>query len=223
MREAAKAILFGFVIGLAAAGAGCTVRGVVTQVAPRIFREVHGLRVRSYEITPVTEDLRVYRAIEIHQMENLLLDQIPEATVKQLNAGIVNRIGSLKQFDRIADVGEAQCLSATPVHQFEPDAKVDRSQPELTVEGFIDDYAPGIPKLRYIEQGNNHAVLTVRVVLKDKQTAKVLGAINITVENTRVTSNVGKMVEKAAKEAARFVDRSTTRCNKLKGTQAYVK
>ena len=102
MREAAKAILFVLSRGLAAAvNLGCSVRGVVTSVPSRVFREVHGLRVRSYQITPVTEDLRAYRAIQVHQLENLLLDQIPETTVKQLNMEIVKRVRSLDRFDRL--------------------------------------------------------------------------------------------------------------------------
>jgi hypothetical protein len=80
----------------------------------------------------------------------------------------------------------------------------------MVFDGYIDDYTPGIPKLRYIEQGNNHAVLTVRIRLKDKQTTALLGEINITVENTRITSNVERMIEKTAKEVVRFVDRSRT-------------
>ena len=224
MREATKAILFVLSIGLAAAvNLGCSVRGVVTSVPSRIFREVHGLRVRSYQITPVTDDLRVYKAIEVHQLENLLLDQIPEPTVQQLNMEIVKRVRSLNHFDRITEVDQAISLPGTPVNQSNPEVNVDQSQSELVVEGYIDDYTPGIPKLRYIEQGNNHAVLTVRIMLKDKLTARVLGEMNITVENTRITSNVAKMVQKAAKEVAKFVDRSTTHEIKLKGERADVK
>ena len=47
----------------------------------------------------------------------------------------------------------------------------------LVLEGYIDDFTPGIPKLRYIEQGNNHAILTVRIMIKDKLTARVLGQV----------------------------------------------
>jgi len=82
---------------------------------------------------------------------------------------------------------------------------------------------PGIPKLRYIEQGNNHAVLTVRIQLKDKPTGRILGEINITVENTRVTSNVERMVQKTGKEVVSYVDRSTSHYNKPKEVAAYVK
>ena len=223
MRESAKAILFGLSIGLAAMSLGCSVRSAVTSVPPRIFREVHGLRVRSYEITPVTDDLRLYRAIEVHQLENLMLDQIPEPTVKQLNMAVVKRLRSLHGFDRITEVDESMGGPGIAVNQTGTQVKAERPQSELVVEGYIDDYTPGIPMLRLIEQGNNHAVLTVRVILKDKQTARVLGQKNITVENTRVTSNVGRMVEKAAKEVAGFVDRSTTRYNKSKEIRAYVK
>jgi hypothetical protein len=190
----------------------------MTSVPTRVFREVHGLRVRSYQITPVTDDLRLYRAIEVHQLENLMLDQIPESSVKQLNMEIVKGLRSQKHFDRITEVYELPELQG----QSHPNVKADRSQSNLILEGYIDDYTPGIPKLRYIEQGNNHAVLTVRIILKDKQTARVLGEVNITVENTRVTSNVSRMVEKTAEEVVTFVDRSTTQYKRPKEVTSYV-
>src|SRR6185369_13900249 len=182
-------------IVLASVTLGCTVRNVVTSVPPRIFREVHGLRVRSYEISPVTDDLRRYRAIEIRPLENLMLDQIPESSVAQLNTQIAKGLQALKNFDRTTTVDELVNRKGDPIHQSIPDTGGDVSQPELILEGQIDDYTAGIPKLRYIEQGNNHAVLTVRIRLKNKQSARVLGEINITVENTRITSNVERMAE----------------------------
>ena len=201
-------------IVLASVTLGCSVRNVVTSVPPRIFREVHGLRVRSYQISPVADDLRRYRAIEIRPLENLMLDQIPESSVAQLNTEIARGLQALKNFDRTTKVDESVNLKGDPVDQSLPDVRADVSQPELILEGQIDDYTPGIPKLRYIEQGNNHAILTVRIRLKDKQSAKVLGEINITVENTRITSNVERMVEKTADEVVSFVERSTTHYHK---------
>jgi hypothetical protein len=195
---------------LASISLGCSVRGVVTSVPPRIFREVHGLRVRSYQITPVSEDLRGYKAIEVHQLENLMLDQIPDSSVQQLNLEITKGLRSLKNFELITDASDSQSPQRDATNQSAVDVAVDRSRSVLVLDGYIDDYTPGIPKLRYIEQGNNHAVLTVRIQLKDKQTTTVLGEMNITVENTRITSNVERMVEKTAKEVVRFVDRSTT-------------
>lgn len=196
------------IILLAPISCGCTLRGIATSAPPRVFREVHGLRVRSYQITPVTDDLRRYRAIEVHQLENLMLDQIPESSVKRLNAEILKRLRSLKGFERTTEVVESQVLEQKSIDDSRPNAS---SPAVLVVEGYIDDYTPGIPMLRYIEQGNNHAVLTVRIVLKDKQTARVLVEKNVSVENTRITSNVGRMVEKMAMEVATFVDRSATR------------
>jgi hypothetical protein len=207
---------------LALISLGCSARSVMTSVPTRVFREVHGLRVRSYQITPVTDDLRLYRAIEVHQLENLMLDQIPESSVKQLNMEIVKGLRSQKHFDRISEAYELPELQGGSITQSHPNVRADRSQSILILEGYIDDYTPGIPKLRYIEQGNNHAVLTVRIILKDKQTARVLGEVNITVENTRVTSNVSRMVEKTAEEVSTFVDRSTTQYKSPKEVTPYV-
>jgi hypothetical protein len=211
-----RKIMFVLSIILALISLGCSARSVMTSVPTRVFREVHGLRVRSYQITPVTDDLRLYRAIEVHQLENLMLDQIPETSIKQLNMEIIRGLRSLKHFDRITEVDESSDLQGNSINQSHSDVRADRPQSILILEGYIDDYTPGIPKLRYIEQGNNHAVLTVRIILKDKQTARVLGEVNITVENTRVTSNVSRMVEKTAEEVGTFVDRSTTQYKRPK-------
>lgn len=223
MREATKAVLFVLGIGVAAVNFGCSTRSVITSVPSRIFREVHGLRVRSYQITPVIDDLRLYRRIEIRPLENLLLDQIPEPTVRQLNTEIINRTRSLNRFDRITQVDEATGPPERALKQSDPKVSSAESPPELVMEGYIDDYTPGIPALRYIEQGNNHAVLTVRIRLKDKQTAQLLGEINITVENTRVTSNVERMVSKAAEEVAGFVSRSASHDNRSREARVYGK
>jgi hypothetical protein len=209
-------------IMLASISLGCSVRGVVTSVPPRIFREVHGLRVRSYQINPVTEDLRGYKAIEVHQLENLMLDQIPESSVQQLNLEITKGLRSLKNFELIADASDSQRPQRDATDQSAVNVAVDRPRSVLVLDGYIDDYTPGIPKLRYIEQGNNHAVLTIRIQLKDKQTTRVLGEINITVENTRVTSNVERMVEKTGKEVVSFVDRSTSHYTTRKEVARYV-
>jgi len=206
IRTICKAALIILSIGVAAVNFGCSVRSVATEVPSRIFREVHGLRVRSYQLTPVTDDLRAYSRVEIHSLENLMLDEIPEIAVKQLNTEIINRIRSLNRFDRITQVDKETNLATTPADQFGTGTRI--HEQALIVEGSIDDYTPGIPGLRYIEQGNNHAVLTVRIKLKDKQSARILGEMNITVENTRVTSNVERMVEKAADEVAKFVGRT---------------
>lgn len=222
MRPAARVLLLTAALGLSAIGAGCSVRRVATSVPPRIFREVHGLRVRSYQITPATDDLRQYRAIEIHKLDNLMLDKIPAQSVEQLNAGIVKQIKALNRFEHIALIDGAANGQEKPAGQPGDEIAVAASQPTLVVEGYIDDFTPGIPKLRYIEQGNNHAVLTVRITLRDKQTTRLLGQMNITVENTRVTSNVERMVNKSAKEVASYVRRSATHSDERKEARVNV-
>lgn len=217
MRHLVRALLAMAGLGLATVGVGCSVRSVATSVPPRIFREVHGLRVRSYQIKPVADDLRTYKAIEIRNLDNLMLDEIPAQSVAELNAGIVKRIKALNRFDHVAEFDRA---GDVPEKQAIDEVAVAGSEPTLVVEGYIDDYTPGIPKLRYIEQGNNHAVLTMRITLKDKQTGRVLGQMNITVENTRITSNVERMVDKSAEEVASYVRRSATRRDETKGALA---
>jgi hypothetical protein len=171
---------------------------------------------------PVTNDLRQYKAIEIHKLNNLMLDEIPAQSVEQLNVGIVKQIRALDHFDHIAVIDRANSFQEKSAEQPGDEITVAVLQPTLVLEGYIDDFTPGIPKLRYIEQGNNHASLTVRIMLKDKQTARVLGQMNITVENTRITSNVERMVGKSAEEVARYVRRSATRPDETKEAQANV-
>jgi len=185
---------------------GCSTQGVATSVPPRIFREVHGLRVRSYTLAAVTRDLSTYRAAEIHYLDNLMLDQIPDRCVERLNSGFVERIRALGRFEQVRVIGDQPILTAGPGLNEKSDASA-----TLVVEGYIDDYTPGIPKLRLIEKGDNHAILTVRILLKDKTTSEILGASNITVENSRVSSNVDRMVDKEVAEMANYVRRSATR------------
>ncbi len=205
MRLTAKSALFVLSISVTAVNLGCSIRSVATSVPSRIFREVHGLRVRSYQISPPSDDLHQYRRVEIRPLENLMQNEVPESVVKQLHAEIINRIRSVNRFEHIAQVAEATDPTGRVIIQSNRDVHDDDSMRELVVEGYLDDYTPGIPALRYIEQGNNHAVLTLRITLRDKLTSRILGEKNITVENTRVTSNVERMVIKAAKEVARFV------------------
>ncbi len=193
MKPVIKRILpFTIALAFIAGGAGCNLRSVATSVPPRVFREVHGLRVRSYQMTPATDDLRQYKAIEIHKLNNLMLNEIPTQSVEQLNAGIVKQIRALNHFDHIAVIDGANDAQEKQANQPADEITDAVLQPTLVLEGDIDDFTAGIPKLRYIEQGNNHAVLTIRIRLKDKLTARVLGQMNITVENTRITSNVEK-------------------------------
>ena len=217
-----KILILTTTLALIAGGAGCSLRSVATSVPPRLFREVHGLRVRSYQMMPVTNDLRQYKAIEIHKLNNLMLDEIPARSVEQLNVGLVKQIRALNHFDQIAVIDGAngsEEKKANPPGDEITDAEL---RPTLVLEGYIDDFTPGIPKLRYIEQGNNHAILTVRIMVKDKLTARVFGQMNITVENTRITSIVERMVSKSAEEVARYVRRSATHPNETKEAYASV-
>jgi len=222
MPIAKKVLFLTTALALIAGGAGCSLHSVATSVPPRIFREVHGLRVRAYQMMPVTNDLSQYKAIEIHKLNNLMLDEIPAQSVEQLNAGIVKQIRALNHFNHIAVIDGANESQEKQANQPGEEITDTVLQPTLVLEGYIDDFTPGIPKLRYIEQGNNHAVLTVRIMLKNKLTARVLGQMNITVENTRITSNVERMVRKSAEEVARYVRRSATHPNETKEAYANV-
>jgi hypothetical protein len=219
---AKKILLLTITLATIAGGTGCSLRSVATSVPSRVFREVHGLRVRSYQITPVTSDLRQYKAIEIHKLNNLMLDEVPAQSVEQLNVGINKQIRALNHFDHIAVIDGANDSQEKRANRPADEITDAVLRPTLVLEGYIDDFTSGIPKLRYIEQGNNHAILTVRIILKDKQTAWVLGQMNITVENTRITSNVERMVGKSAEEVARYVRRSATRLNETKEAFANV-
>jgi hypothetical protein len=220
MRSTTKKAIFLATLVLATVDVGCSIHSGVSSVSSRVFREVHGLRARSYPITPVSEDLSVYSRVEIHPLQNLMLEQIPEKTVTQLNAEILTKIQSSKRFENVSAV-EQEAVAPSDEESNQPAAEGNDSHKEMSVEGYIDDYTPGIPALRYIEQGNNHGSLTVRVTLKDKQTSRILGETNITVENTRVTSNVGKMVAKMADKITAFVTRTSPDKNMPKEVRTY--
>ena len=208
MRDGVKILLFTVIFGLVAAGSGCGVHSVATYVPTRAFREVHALRTRTYEITPVTGNLHQYKAIEIHRLDNLMLDGIPPQTVAQINEGIVKQVKALNRFQTVTAVDDEKEGGGQSLSLDNRRGGAAASAPTLVLQGFIDDFTAGVPKLRYIEQGNNHAILTIRITLKDKETAGVLGQINITAENSRVTSNVEKMVKKASKEVGQYLRRS---------------
>jgi len=140
VRKTVRKTAFAMSILLASISLGCSVRGVVTSVPPRIFREVHGLRVRSYQITPVSEDLRGYKAIEVHQLENLMLDQIPESSVRRLNLEIAKGLRSLNNFELITDASDAQSPKEDASNQSAIDVAVDRLRSVMVLEGYIDDY-----------------------------------------------------------------------------------
>src|SRR5262245_24656209 len=133
MRPVSKAGLFVLSIGIAAISFGCSLRSVATSTPSRIFREVHGLRVRSYELTPVSDDRRHYRRIEIHPLENLMLAEIPEPTVKQLNDEIITRTQSLKRFEQVTQVDEKGTPAANTPDQQNPETQIGESP--LVVEG----------------------------------------------------------------------------------------
>jgi hypothetical protein len=78
-----KILILTNALALIAGGAGCSLRSVATSVPSRVFREVHGLRVRSYQMMPATDDLRQYKGIEIHKHNNLMLDDIPAQSVEK--------------------------------------------------------------------------------------------------------------------------------------------
>jgi hypothetical protein len=140
-----------------------------------------------------------------------MLEQISGASVERLSARIAKEIKALNHFEKVTEVGKTTDNQGNQRTERAEGIPPAASQPTLVLEGFIDDFTAGIPKLRIIEKGNNHAVITVRVLLRDKQSAHLLGEKNITIENARVTSNVERMVDKSAHEIAGYVKRSAAR------------
>jgi len=134
-------------LALIAGGTGCSLRSVATSVPPRVFREVHGLRVRSYQMMPVNNDLRRYKAIEIHTLNNLMLDEVPVSLVEQLNAGIVKQIRALNHFNQIAVIDDANDSQKKRADQPGDEITDAVLQPMLVLEGYLDDFTAGIPKL----------------------------------------------------------------------------
>lgn len=162
-------------------------------IANRTFRQLTGQKVRFHPVTPLREDLRHYTALEVHRLDNLMLDQMPPDLERYLNDKIFEEVRSLKLFRQVLP----------------PDQEVIRrpgtGEPTLVLEGQIDDFHPGYLGLRVLELGYNHMSTTVRFQLRDKQTEAVLGSASVTIHENRPTGTQKSVANRIAKQIKKFI------------------
>jgi hypothetical protein len=154
---------------------GCTWQAYAVS---RGVRYATGVRTQVHVITPVTASLRGYRLIEVQSLENLLPGHVPPPIEAFLNARILEELRSLSSSPNVVGPDDHETEAPVPAPVF----------PTLVVDGFIDDFDPGIAALRLAELGFNHIALTVRLRLRDKETGTVLGAASVTAQDNRATA-----------------------------------
>jgi len=182
-------------LGLALGSTGCNFkRAVINYVPTRVAREFVGQRTNVHPILPITAELRNYQILAVKSFDNLMLDEMPDRMYNDLNDQIVKEIARRKMFRevvRIEDEAELGGQNATA--------------PTLILDGFVDNYHPGSRGLRLVELGLNHAVVTVRFQLRDRQTDEILGSASITVYERAASRTVRSAINQAAKTVAECI------------------
>jgi hypothetical protein len=178
---------------------GCNFRrSIINYVPTRTAREFLGERTNVHPIVPITADLRQYKVIAIKHLDNLMLDAMPVRMYDYLNGQLVKEISRRKLFNEVVRIEDEAELG--PKHE---------TPPTLVLDGFVDNYNPGSRGLRLIEMGLNHAVVTIRFQLRDRQTDAVVGSASITVYERAARKTVKSAIERATKTAAEFIKQGT--------------
>jgi hypothetical protein len=181
-------------LGLLVTMPGCTWQAYAVS---RGVRYATGVQTRVHVITPVTASVRDYRVIEVQSLENLLPGHVPPHVEAFVNARILEELRLLSSSPYVLGPDDQQTEAAIPAAPVVP---------TLLVDGFIDDFDPGIAALRLAELGFNHIALTVRVRLRDKETGQVLGAASVTAQDNRVTATSTATVRRLARRLRSFIN-----------------
>ena len=173
---------------------GCTWQAYAVS---RGVRYATGVRTQVHVITPVTASLRGYRLIEVQSLENLLPGHVPPHIEAYVNARILEELRSLSSSPNVVGPDDQKTEAAVPAAPVFP---------TLLVDGFIDDFDPGIAALRLAELGFNHIALTVRLRLRDKETGQVLGAASVTAQDNRITATSTATARRLARRLRTFMN-----------------
>ena len=167
--------------------------------AARAVQAVAGAPIRLHIITPLDSSLRRYRLIEIKPLENLLPREIGGPVESYLTRHLTDRLRRLSTSPSVV-------LQAAPVATLTP------AEPAvLVIEGIIDDYETGSAALRAADLGFNHAAVTVRFQLRDKQSGRVLGAASITAQDGRPVGGARAAMNRLVRRVGAFVDQGYRR------------
>lgn len=162
-------------------------------VGARAVRTLTGSKLRYHSLTPLNDTLDRYRIIEVRQLDNEVLDQIPVSLEKYLN-------------DRIAS--ELKAVNTAPAIRSSAgaDTQDGPAQPTLVLSGAIQDYDPGYFGLRLVEFGFNHIAVTITFELRDKQTGDLLASGSVTAQDDRATPSPKSAINKIARRIRNAVD-----------------
>ncbi|PWT91852.1 MAG: hypothetical protein C5B54_04535 [Acidobacteria bacterium] len=177
-------------------------RDVITAIPTRTFREISGQRTYVHPTVTPNPSLIEYKTIAVKKLDNLMLDEIPVAKYKELNDEILKNLSRKKLFSQVLPIQDEVELDHSTENRV------------LILEGSVDDYSAGSRALRAAELGLNHAVITIRIDLKDASTQEVLGAATITVYERGVIKSGKSAVHKAAETAVDFVHKGLNNAQK---------
>jgi hypothetical protein len=190
----------GFAVGIGAVLAAVITSACAwqTYAVTRAARHFTGLKTRVHIIHPLASSLRGYRVIELRPLANLMPGRVPSAMEGYLGARIAGELSHLTTAPEVTRV-TALDLAATDPSQTPDEASA------LIVEGFLDDYNPGSRLLRVVELGFNHVAVTVRVLLRDKRSNRLVGAVSVTAEDDRETGTTTAAIDHVASGIGRFL------------------
>jgi hypothetical protein len=194
-----KLLYIGLVI-VTLSSIGCNLkRNVINYVPTRVAREFFGEKTNVHPIVPITAEVRKYRVIAVKNLDNLMLDEIPTEMYNLLNDQIAEQITRRKIFKEVTRI---ETEAELPTKHDAP--------PTLVLDGFVDNYHAGSRGLRLAEVGLNHAVVTIRLRLRDWSSNKTVGSVSITVYERAASKSVKSAIHKVAKEAADFIQKGAT-------------
>ena len=170
-------------------------------VVTRGIRHLTGNHTRVHPIVPLAASLKPYRIVEVMPLENLLGTAVPMTTERLINDRVAEGLRALPTSPQVIAVRPDPLAPADAASGAPPGSPA----PTLRVEGYIDDLDAGSLPLRIAELGFNHVAVTVRIRLRDKATAQVVGAASFTAQDDRVTASANVAINNVAKRIRAYV------------------
>lgn len=175
--------------------AGCVAQTLITQIPLKSIRETTGQQSNFHTVVPIKKDLSQYRRLVVMNFDNLMADVVPVEALNHLNDEMFNEMARRKMFSQVVRAGnQAEWLG--------------KDSSTLILDGVLDDYEDGSRGLRVPEMGLNYAIVTIRIRLRDGQTAGVVGSASISIYERGVSRTVESAMNKAVQVASKFIARS---------------
>jgi len=170
-------------------------RDVITAVPTRVVREIEGEKAYVHPTVTTKPEVTKYKIVAVKKLDNLMLDEIPVSMYNYLNTEIIRDISAKKLFTQVLPI------------QDEVELTEGNDPPTLVLDGFVDNYSGGSEALRIAEVGLNHAVITIRIELKDAHSSEVLAAASISVYERGIARTGKSAVHKVAESVADYVQK----------------